>query len=711
VLQSGTTVAGYRVDGVLGEGGMAIVYRATQLSLNRIVALKLLASELSDDPSFKERFRREGQLQAAIDHLHIVPVYEAGQSEHGLFLAMRLITGPTLKDVILDNRLEPRRTLRLLAQVAQALDAAHGAGLIHRDIKPQNILVGDGDHVYLADFGLTKAPDEASITGTGQFMGTIDYVAPEQIRGETATGATDCYSLTAVLFECLTGQVPFSRNNEVATLHAQLTEPPPKVTDLRPDLPEALNEVIASGMSKDPTKRPVSTSELIRAASRAFSSGTPLAPPGGQQTRLAPSPGDGSEISQLTRGYGTPVPPAAPTPPSAAPANPTAPSPAAATASAAAAPTAQSPAAATEASATAPSAAPPAQDPTTVSRGAEATGAEAAGARAAAEAPTHPGAATAPEHRRKGVSSGAMGLLAVLAVAAIAVGFLVGHSGSKSGASSYPNFASVGPVSLHYPAGWRLSSAVPSIPGLTFSQPLNLADKDSSAGVNAGVLTGAGGPTLLPSALRAAVSGGLPSPEPVSLGSLHAYHYSDLAVKGAPGSLTLYAVPTSSGVATVACYATTHAAAEFANQCARIAATLRLTGATAYPLGPDTTTARLFSSTFAQLRNAVTKGESQLQSAKTPAAQATAGQQLAQAYAKAASQLRQGAASPLAADARASLASALQTISTGYAHAATAAKANNGGAYRRAVAQISAGGAALTAALKSLDALGYRVSA
>src|SRR2546421_2862467 len=256
--------AGYRIDGVLGEGGMGVVCRATQLSLNRVVALKVLAAELSDDPGFRTRFQREGQLQAALDHEHIVAVYEAGQTEHGLFLAMRLIAGPTLKELIVTGQLDTRRSLRLLGQVAQALDSAHAAGLIHRDIKPQNILIGANDHAYLADFGLTKAPDDASrLTGTGQFIGTIDYVAPEQIQGLPATAASDCYSLTGVLYECMTGEVPFRRPNEAATLHSHLTSPPPRVSERRPDLPPALDDVIAAGMAKDPDDRPATAGTFV----------------------------------------------------------------------------------------------------------------------------------------------------------------------------------------------------------------------------------------------------------------------------------------------------------------------------------------------------------------------------------------------------------------------------------------------------------------
>lgn len=266
MVENGTIVAGYRVNGVLGEGRMGVVYRATQLSLNRTVALKLLPSELSEDRAFRERFRRGGRLQAAIDHPHVVTVYEAGEMEHGLFLAMRLIPGPTLKDIILARELEEGRGIRLLSQVAEALDAAHEVGLTHRDVKPQNILIGDGDHAYLADFGLTKALGGGSLTESGEFVGTPAYVSPEQARGEGATGRSDVYALAAVLYECLVGEVPYFRLSEPAVLYAHMIDPRPRPTELRPELPTGLDEVIAMGMAKDPADRPASAGELMQAA-------------------------------------------------------------------------------------------------------------------------------------------------------------------------------------------------------------------------------------------------------------------------------------------------------------------------------------------------------------------------------------------------------------------------------------------------------------
>jgi hypothetical protein len=264
MLATGTVLEGYRVDSFIGQGGMGAVYEATQLSLDRTVALKIISPELSGDVTFRERFRREGLLQAVLDHPHIVPVYEAGDTEYGLFLAMRLIRGPNLKDLILARELDVGRSLRILGQVADALDAAHDAGLVHRDIKPQNILVAVGrDHAFLADFGLTKMPGHRSLTAKGELVGTLDYISPEQIRGEPASACSDVYAFAAVLQECLTGVVPFPKDSDAAVLYAHLSEPPPPVSQYRPELPQAVDDVMRRGMAKEPEDRHARAGALI----------------------------------------------------------------------------------------------------------------------------------------------------------------------------------------------------------------------------------------------------------------------------------------------------------------------------------------------------------------------------------------------------------------------------------------------------------------
>jgi hypothetical protein len=271
LFQAGATLGGYRIDSVIGAGGMGVVYEATQLSLHRTVALKVIAPHLAADPAFRERFSREAMLQAALDHPSVVTVYEAGESEGSLFLAMRLIPGADLKRMLAEAPLHPSRALVLLEQIASALDAAHEAGLIHRDVKPQNVLVDADDRAYLSDFGLIKRHEERGSTGAGRHLGSLDYVPPEQIRGEPPSPASDVYALAAVLYECLAGAVPFPRDAEAAVLYAHLSEPAPRLTARRPDLPPGLDAVIARGLAKSPADRYESASELVAEAQSQFS--------------------------------------------------------------------------------------------------------------------------------------------------------------------------------------------------------------------------------------------------------------------------------------------------------------------------------------------------------------------------------------------------------------------------------------------------------
>jgi len=270
--QVGTELAGYRIESLLGRGGMSLVYLAEDLRLKRKVALKLLAASLAGDESFRDRFLRESELAASIDHPNIVPIYEAGRTEDLLFIAMRYVEGSDLKERLHRGRLDPADAAGLLAQVASALDAAHARGLVHRDVKPSNVLLDsrarpDGsDHAYLADFGLTKrVSDETGIGEDGHLMGTIDYVAPEQIAGDEIDGRADVYSLGCVLYECLVGQPPFRRDSDIAVVFAHLETEPPAPSAQRPELPAALDAVIARALAKEPEQRYPSCREFARA--------------------------------------------------------------------------------------------------------------------------------------------------------------------------------------------------------------------------------------------------------------------------------------------------------------------------------------------------------------------------------------------------------------------------------------------------------------
>jgi serine/threonine-protein kinase len=279
-LDAGAVVGNYRVERVLGRGGMGTVYAARHVQHGRQVALKLIAAELSHDPDFVARFRREGRMQASLEHPHVVTVFEAGESEHGLYLAMRLVPGPTLASLVADRSLDAPRALALLRQVADGLDAAHAAGLVHRDVKPQNVLVGEADDAYLGDFGLTRLGGAATASITDALVGTVSYLAPEVIRGDEAGPASDRYAFGAMVFECLTGTVVYPRQTQAAVLYAHTSEPPPRASGRRPELPPALDEIFERALAKDPGTRPASATELIDAVSAKLNGAGPvLGPP------------------------------------------------------------------------------------------------------------------------------------------------------------------------------------------------------------------------------------------------------------------------------------------------------------------------------------------------------------------------------------------------------------------------------------------------
>ncbi len=294
----GSMVAGYRLDQQIGLGGMAVVYRAHDSRLDRDVALKVLAPALAQDDSFRQRFIRESRAAAAVDDPHIIPVYEAGEERGVLFIAMRFVRGGDVRS-LLDavGPLAPERATELLSQAASALDAAHARGLVHRDVKPANMLLEASpdadrpDHVYLSDFGLAKGSlANTGLTSTGQFLGTLDYVSPEQVEGRPVDGRTDQYALGCVAFELLTGQPPFPREQGMAVLYAQVSEAPPRLSSRRAGLPAGVDDVVNRALAKAQGDRYPSCRDFAAELRRAFrlgSAGPAGRPPARPPTQVA----------------------------------------------------------------------------------------------------------------------------------------------------------------------------------------------------------------------------------------------------------------------------------------------------------------------------------------------------------------------------------------------------------------------------------------
>ncbi|HEX9623766.1 MAG TPA: serine/threonine-protein kinase, partial [Streptosporangiaceae bacterium] len=290
----GARIAGYRIEQLIGRGGMAVVYRATDVRLDRMVALKILNPDLARNDSFRQRFIRESRAGAAVDHPHVIPVFEAGEAQDVLFIAMRYVSGLDVRALIERlGKLPADRTVELVTQVASALDTAHAAGLVHRDVKPANMLLAvfndDGlgsDYVYLSDFGLSKQSiSSPSLTMTGQFLGTLDYMSPEQVNGRQIDGKTDQYALGCAAYEMLTGEPPFRREANLAVMWAQVSAQPPSVRTARPDLSARVDEVIGKALAKAPEDRFATCIEFAAAlreacAVQAVAAGG-LAAPGG----------------------------------------------------------------------------------------------------------------------------------------------------------------------------------------------------------------------------------------------------------------------------------------------------------------------------------------------------------------------------------------------------------------------------------------------
>jgi tRNA A-37 threonylcarbamoyl transferase component Bud32 len=650
VLEPGTEIAGYRVEAILGQGGMGIVYEATQVALGRRVALKLLAPELGSDPTFLERFRNEGRAQAALDHPNIVTVFEAGETDGRLFLAMRLIRGSTLRQLISDRGSEASRVLRILGPIADALDTAHAAGLIHRDIKPQNILVGGRDHPYLADFGITKSAGDIGLTRTGRFVGTTDYIAPEEIRGEHETRATDIYAFAAVLYECLTGEVPYRRPSSAALLFAHLHDPPPAVTDRRPDLPDALDDVIARGMAKDPADRHPSAAALILDAGRALGRHVDVAQPAHEPPAEAASPTPRMRDGASERRY-------TPTTPGLVSAELTAP----------------------------PPAIPRPSAPTS------------------ADTPV-------PRERRAAPRRGLVNVMAAAGLVVLitgAVGFVIGQSGS--GGPDLSKTADAGTLALTVPAGWDRVATDGKRLGLR--RGYTTASGDRSSAVTLGE-SDASGKILLPVELRRGGAGkGAAAGRAVRLGRLLAIRYRDVEVPalGRDRRAIVYAVPTSEGVATIVCAGRRSDFPSLADTCDRMAETAQLKRGRPSPLAPTSAYAKSVDSALDALRRSRARGAKQLRSAKTFVGQAKAATALAAAYRRAAVTLKRIPPGAQERSAHERLARGAGDAAEAYRLLATAAQRVDRPSYRRARRNVAAAEDDQRVAVQALRDLGYRI--
>ena len=293
----GRAIGGYRLEAPIGRGGMGVVYSAQHIALQRRAAVKVIAPGLADTPGFRERFVREARVAAGLRHPNIVTVYDAGELDGELYLAMQYVDGPDLGAILQTRgRLPADEAVAICRQVASALDVAHAAGLIHRDVKPPNVLL-EGATAYLTDFGLTKriGAGDATLTRVGDVAGTLHYLAPEQVEGRPVDARTDVYALGCLLYHCLVGDVPFTRDSDVAVMYAHVSAPPPRISSARPELSGPLDAVIAKAMEKSPARRFATCSELVAAAAEAIEDVRRFAP----APRTVPVGGDAPDMATL----------------------------------------------------------------------------------------------------------------------------------------------------------------------------------------------------------------------------------------------------------------------------------------------------------------------------------------------------------------------------------------------------------------------------
>jgi serine/threonine protein kinase len=646
LLEAGAVVGGFEVEELIGAGGMATVYRARQIKLGRPVALKVLARGFGDDDVFRERFRREGEHAASLEHPNIVPVYDADEDDGMLYLAMRLVDGESLADLLGRKGITADRTIEILRPIAGAIDYAHAAGLIHRDVKPSNILITAQGHPYLTDFGVAKSSAGAGLTVTGNFVGSFHYASPEQFRGEGLSGASDVYALTAVLYHCLSGDVPYPVESEAGVMHAHLNYPPPTLPRLDGSQ-GGLDAVLARGMAKEAGARYERAADLIDDAARCVAQMTaerrqavPAFPMGGRAEIDVSDPSPraltGTEIvDRVVLDSAT--------------------------------------------------AADRRREP-------------------APEEPAEKKRRRLPRPSLPDVRASRRALLPVAIVAGIAVvTILVVLLTGGGGAGSYAPVTKVdrrGPVEVSYAAPLTSSPAGKAgrLAGVAFRSPVLLRGPHQA--LAAGMLAGAAAvPGGVPPAFAAAVA--KPSRRPIRLGSVDGVLYEGRGRKGG-AALALYVVPTVGGDIGVLCSTTAGASA---GACSKAARSLRAHGVRTVPPGADPALARRLAAVLGAVRAARAGSTDLLVS--SPSARAQGARRIAAADAGAANKLAAASVEPRDRDAVAAVVMALRREARALGRLGAAAEARAYGAYASAAEENRAAGRRLFAATNALRAIGF----
>ena len=681
-------VGRYEILEELGRGGMATVYLARQLDLDRLVALKELSALRQADSGFTERFLRESRLAGSLSHPNIVTVHDYFESDGTPYIAMEYVSGGSLRPHI--GHMSLTQVAGVLDGMLSALDYAEQHHVVHRDLKPENVMVTAQGSVKITDFGIAKATGKATtssfVTAAGTTVGTPNYMAPEQAMGRDVGPSTDLYSLGVIAFELFVGHVPFYDTDEpMAVLMRQVSDPIPPARELNPEVDPAISDWIDELLVKDPKKRTQSAADAREELEEIV-----IAMAGPRWRRSAPLVDPSARPGDVPAGPLTPAPTEAARPPLM--------------------PTWE-----------VPNWGPTASGAST--RRLDERDQRALEPTVMPDAPTRrmedPDGAEPKPGRRRLVQ---VALIAVVTLAILAAAFGSRSRGPDPAGSSTPQTASLTrtvtgrDMSLRVPAGWRRASAR-AAPEIPFSRPVAAAPggRDGGPTVQFGMVRGnrAANDTLLPAAFLGAIGRTAESPPPrgavrLTEQGLQAWRYPKLRPVGTSSVLTVYAVPTSSGVATVVCAAPPQLSASLATQCDAIAGTLRLKKATPYPVGASGGYASALNSTIGNLDQVAKAQETGLQSAQTLAGQAAAAQALAGSYRQAAAALGALQLSPADQAANARLVTALRHAAAAYGNASRAAKSGNADGYRTASAAIPAATAEVNAALAGIRASGYK---